>query len=200
MFARLALALALVCGFTCHAGILFEPYAGYSLGDLKRSYSEQHPSELLRETETEGHADGFAYGGRLGWTFGQLVVGAEYQGVRGDVKGSGGQESRGWTSSAIFGILGLQFLSGIRLFGGMSVQDVQVIEQTEPERTKYEGKAMKAGIGYRYRAPVAINVEYVMYDMDKMKIGGDEYRVSDTFESFKYSTVILSLSFPFEMN
>jgi hypothetical protein len=181
----------MIAGAQAHAGLLFEPYAGYAMGDYK--------TVSLTGTETNGSVDGFAFGGRAGWMFGNFFLGGEYQVVRAQLKLDGANESTNWSNQTIFGELGYELPLGLRIFAGMSVKPHESELATTPERTKYTGTAKKAGIGFRYRVPFALNAEYIMYDLDKAETGTTEVKTKDQYSKFNYNTVLLSLSFPFSL-
>ncbi len=160
MFRILSLVLLLSGATAAQAGLLFEPYAGYAAGTIKVNGASAHPVASVQSLDSKGTIDGMAYGARLGWMFGRFVMGAEYQGIRGSEKIKGVDESVDWNSTAIYGMLGWRFFSGIRLFGAMTVQPYEATEDTSPEPTKFTGESRKIVLGYEYRAPVAINLEY----------------------------------------
>lgn len=179
--------IALLIGLSvtpAHAGILIEPYAGYSVGSLKMN-------------EDDGNVDGLAYGGRLALNFGRLMLGADYQGIRAKAKFKGEGESPNWNATTLYGFAGLQFYSGFRLTAAVSVTPHESVMDTMPDETTFKGSAYKFGVGYLYSQPIAINVEYSVYKLDEYKIGALEGKTKDAFDTLKYSSIILSLSFPF---
>lgn len=181
------------------AGMLFEPYVGYTMGNYKVTGAATHPEVSQQNLTTSASVDGFAYGGRLGWVYGSFFVGGEYQAARAQLKYDGVNESTNWMNTSIFGLLGIEFSMGLRAFAGMTVVPHESEISTVPERTKYIGSAKKVGIGYRYRVPFALNAEYVMYEFDEFQIGTLKGKTKERFSKFDYSAVILSISFPFEI-
>lgn len=182
-----------------HAGVLFEPYAGYSVANMKFSTTATFPVASMQDQSFTASADGFAYGGKLAWDFSQLYIGGEYQAVRASQKLSNSTTATDWTNTSIFGIAGWQFLNGLRLFGGMTVVPHKSVEAGTPDPTVYTGKAWKVGVGYRYRVPVAVNVDYLKYDITKFKTGSaTEADMKTRFKKFDYSAFMISVSFPFE--
>ncbi len=195
--------LSLFCLLTgmqqVQAGILFEPYVGYTMGNYKVTGAATHPDVSQQNLTTSGSVDGFSYGGRLGWIYGSFFVSGEYQAARAQLKLDGANESTNWMNTSIFGILGIEFAMGLRAFAGMTVVPHESEISTVPERSKYIGSAKKVGIGYRYRVPFALNAEYVMYEFEEFQIGTLKGKSKERFNKFDYSAVILSISFPFEI-
>ena len=195
----IAVLFLLITGTKASAGIMFEPYVGYTMGNYKVTGAATHPDVSQQNITTSGSVDGFTYGGRLGWVYGSFFIGAEYQAARAQLKLDGANESTNWMNTSIFGLLGIEFAMGLRAFAGMTVVPHESEISTLPERTKYVGSAKKVGIGYRYRVPFAVNAEYVMYELDEFQIGSLKGKTKERFSKFEFSAVILSVSFPFEI-
>jgi hypothetical protein len=199
MFRSIFLILLLSGAVTANAGLLFEPYVGYSVGSIKVDGGSGHPDSATQALDTTGSIDGLAYGARAAWMFGRFVLGGEYQGLRGSEKLKGVDESVDWNSSAIYGMLGWRFFSGIRLFLEMTVRPYEATEETTPESGKFTGSARKVVLGYEYHAPIAVNLEYVEYALSDYKMGSADGKVKDYYDKFNYSAVIFNVSFPFEL-
>lgn len=174
-----------------HAGLLLEPYFGYTMGDYKTTATGTNAQE-------NGKIDGMSFGGRAGWIYSGFFFGGEYQAARAQLKLDGAGEGTNWSNTSIFGVLGYESMMGLRIFAGMTVQDHESELSTTPEHTVYKGSAKKIGVGYRYRVPFAINAEYIMYDFDKYAVGSVKGALSERFAKFNYSAIMFSLSFPFE--
>ena len=174
------------------AGLRIEPIVGYSMGDYKTSAVTTH-------LEGNGRVDGFTYGGRLGWMFDGIFIGGEYQAARAQLKTDGTGEATNWSNKTIFGELGYEFLMGLRVYAGMNVTPHESDVATTPSHTVYKGSAKKFGLGFQYRAPFAVNAEYIMYDFDEYQNGAVKAKTSTLFEKFNYNAVVLSLSFPFTL-
>jgi hypothetical protein len=185
----LAAAVVFIFTFQIQAEILFEPYAGYTIGNMKL--------ETTNRSDTAS-ADGFAYGAKLAWDFSGLYIGGEYQAARAQQKLSGATTPVDWTNTSVFGIVGWQMLNGLRLTGGMTIGPHKSVQGGDPDPTVFEGNAWKAGIGFRYRVPFAVNVDYIKYNLTKYKVGASEGDVKDSFKKFDYSAFLVSFSFPFE--
>lgn len=196
---RFLIMIALLSSRATFAGILFDPYVGYATGSVKMDGSAAHPVAATQAIDSSGSIDGMAYGARAAWMFGRFFLGGEYQGIRATEKLKDVDESVSWNSSAIFGIMGLQFFNGIRVIAGITVRPYEATEDTSPEATKFEGSARKIAIGYRYRVPVAVNVEYTEYEFGDAEIGSNKGKVKDYYDKLDYSTVIVNVSFPFEI-
>ncbi len=198
--ARLTLVLlSLAVTTQAHAGFLFEPIVGYSLGNYKVTGAALNPDVTQQNVTTTGNIDGFTYGGRAGFLYGSFFLGGEYQASRAQLKLDGAGEGTNWSNVSIFGVAGVEFALGLRIFAGMTVVPHESQVSTTPERIKYLGSAKKVGIGYRYKVPFAVNAEYVMYEFDKYEQGAVKGNVKDRLSKFDYSAVVLSLSFPFEI-
>jgi predicted porin len=191
--------LLMLTGAPAIAGIMFEPYAGYTTGNIKVDGSSGHPLSAVQSVDDSGTVDGVAYGARLAWTFSQFYLGAEYQGMRAKEKLKDADDSPAWNSTAVYGIVGLQFFTGIRLYVGMTVQDFETTEDLSPEPLKHTGSARKIGIGYRYSAPVAVNLEYNEFDFNDVEGAGVKNKTSASYDKLDYSAVVLSISFPFQI-
>lgn len=200
MFRAFSLLLPLLFANVAWANIMIEPYAGYTTGDIKVDGAAAHPITATQTLETKGTIDGIAYGGRVGWMFGRFFLGGDYQGIRAKEKLKGVEDSVNWNSTAIFGVIGWQFFSGFRLYGGMTVRDYEAVEDTSPEQTKFKGSARKVGIGYRYAVPLAINLEYTEYTFKDVEIGTHQGLVKNDYDKLNYNAVILSVSFPFDLS
>ncbi len=197
---RLFILIALLSSEAALAGILFDPYVGYAVGSLRKDGNASHPDTATQTVDSSGSIDGMAYGARAAWMFGRFFLGGEYQGIRATVKlKDSTEESAAWNSSAIFGIMGWQFFTGFRLYGGITVRPYEATEDTSPEATKFEGSARKIGVGYRYRVPAAINIEYVEYSLGDVEYGGTKGKVKDYYDKLNYNTVLVNVSFPFEI-
>lgn len=191
-FLKSAIVAALMFGaLQTQAGILFEPYAGYTMGDLKLVNTS--------DVASSGSIDGFGYGGKLSWTFSNYYFGGEYQAARARQKMNNSESLNDWSNTSIFGVIGIQFDMGFRISAGMTVSPHRSEQAGNPDKTIYTGSAKKVSIGYRYRAPLAINIDYIMYEFDKFKEGTAEGKVKERFDKMDYSAFMLSISFPFEV-
>lgn len=188
---RIAMVLGLIFSATsAWAGLRIEPIVGYSMGDYKTSTINTH-------VESNGRVDGFTYGGRLGWMFGGIFIGGEYQAARAQLKTDGTGDAINWSNQTLFGELGYEFLLGLRVYAGININPHKSQVATTPENTTYTGSAKKFGLGFQYHAPFAINADYVMYDLDESQAGATKTKISAAYEKFQYNAVVLSLSFPF---
>lgn len=194
----LAAAAAFIFTYQAQSAVLFEPYAGYTIGNMKLQTTSTFPVAAMQDHSYTASADGFAYGAKLAWDFGGLYIGAEYQAARTQEKLNNSTTPVDWNNTSVFGIVGWQMMKGIRLTGGMTVTPHKSTEAGDPEPTVYTGSAWKAGIGFRYRVPFAVNVDYIKYDLKRYKIGDSEGDVKDYFKKFDYSAFLISVSFPFE--
>lgn len=197
---KFLLLFTLFLGLPAYAGILFEPYAGYSLGALNVTGSATNPDVSLQNTALHANVDGFAYGGRAAWEFGRFFIGGEFQGTRADRKFDGQNTGVNWDTQTLYGIMGLQFELGLRVWVGTTVRPHKSEEATTGARTTYTGTSQKAGLGYKFFAyPLALNAEYSVYKFDHWERGGNKGDIKELYSKSDYNTLILSVSFPFEL-
>jgi len=64
-------------GSVASAGIMFEPYAGYTTGNVSVNGAATHPLPAVQTLEAKGTIDGLAYGGRLALTYSNFLLGAD---------------------------------------------------------------------------------------------------------------------------
>ena len=197
MLRAIVLPILLSCS-TAKAGLLFDPYAGYTSGNIKMAGSSSHPVVATRTLDSSGTVDGIAYGGRFALTFGRLFLGADYQGTRAKEKLKSASSSLSWNTTAIYGILGWQFYSGFRIYGGVTATPFKTIEDTSPDQTEFEGSSQKIGLGFRYHVPIAVNIEYVTYDFKNVTIAGFKDDAATTYNKLDHSAIFLGVSFPFQ--
>jgi len=177
--------------------VLFEPYAGYAMSDLKMTGTATNPELALQNQTTTASVDGFAYGGRLGMRFGMFFVAGEFQGMRGRRQLKGTSEATDWRSQSTFATLGIEPGFGLRLMGSKLIQH-RVELMTVPESTFYMGDGYKLGLGFRFMESAAVNAEYVVYNIKKTNYAHVEYEVDRHFSQFRASAIIVTLSLPFE--
>lgn len=176
---------------SANASLLLEPHVGYSMGNHKFTHIDGE--------QEQGSIDGIAYGGRAGWMFGGIFVGGEYQASRTQRKTDGIQEGINWSNTSIFGVLGFQSKMGLRISAGMTVQPHVSEESTTPERTRFIGSARKLSVGYSYRIPLALNVDYIEYELEKYEVGGMKGDLKELFSKTNYSAILVSISFPLQL-
>jgi hypothetical protein len=182
-----------------YAGLLFEPYGGYSSGDYKVTYAATYPDAFYASKNEKGTISGVVYGGRLAWMFDTFFLGGDYEAMRGTYNPQGEGESPDWESTSIFGIVGWQLQMGFRIYAGMTVQDQKSTRTRSDGENVYSGSARKVGIGYRYSVPIAINAEYIEYKFSKSEYDGAREPMREHYDRFKYSAVVVAVSFPFDI-
>ncbi|NJL26021.1 MAG: hypothetical protein HC902_13210 [Calothrix sp. SM1_5_4] len=193
----LLLGLLSMAGARASAGLLIEPAGGYSVGDRTLKVSDTHPDTGLRGAELSGSVDGLVYGGRVGWLFGRFFLGGDYQLIRGKQNLNQNAALTDFNMTTMYGTLGVWFNPGFRIFAAKAFEHKSV-EENRPHPTTYKGDGYKVGLSYAYRMmPLAINVEYAVFEYKKAEINGVEYAAEDLFSSQKFSTLILSISLPF---
>lgn len=199
LFSSVLCALIMLVAQPSRASLLFEPYAGYAIGDYKFTGASTNPDTSLQDKDFTGNIDGFAYGAKAGWSFGSIILGGEYQAIRAQKKLAGATQEVNWYNTSVFGIAGIQLGMGLRLFAGMTVMPHKSEESTTPESNIYTGSAQKISLGYHYKMPFALNVDYIIYKFDKVKQGNETTKIKDLMSKLNYTTLLFTLSFPFEI-
>lgn len=174
---------------TANASVLFEPYGGYSVGNLSETAAGA-------TTSTSGSINGFGYGGRVGFVFNHFaIVAGEYQGISAKEQLTGSTTPVNWTQSTYFGTLGFQVPMGLRVLASYG-WDLEA-DESGATPTHYKGTAVKFGIGWHLMYHVAINAEYTIYTVTNYRQNTTTGPISDLYSKFNYSAGMVTLSFPF---
>ncbi|MGZ3722509.1 MAG: outer membrane beta-barrel protein [Bdellovibrionales bacterium] len=185
-------------GAFAQAGLLFEPYGGYSVGSTSKKYSAAYPVGSLAGTNESASVNGFAYGGRVGFLLQHFViVAAEYQAINAKEKADTATTQTNWTQHTMFATLGFQAPRGFRLMGSYGF-DAQADEATTPDPTHYKGTALKFAIGWHLPTTMALNLEYTIYKYTDTTTNSVNAKIADGYEKYDYSTVMATISFPFD--
>jgi len=155
------LVLSMFTASAMAASWLLEPYVGYSSisGDKNNADIE---------------ASGIQFGGRLGYNFAVVSVGAQYDmtSITG-LKYSNGNSTEGEGTASNLGafILASLPVAGLRVWGTYFFNaEIEGTKTGGPigDNTNWGGNAIGLGVGYKLPAvPVAINVEYRKSTYDK---------------------------------
>lgn len=186
----LLLAFASLISVKTQAAVLFEPYGGYSVGNISTTTNAG--------ASDSGSANGFGYGGRVGFLMHHFVVlSAEYQAINAkeQLKSSAATQTD-WKSHALFATIGFQAPRGFRLLGSYG-WDAQTDEATTPNATRYKGTAAKLLIGWHLPTTMAINLEYTIYHYTDSTVNGVTSKIGDSYTKFDNSSVMATISFPF---
>lgn len=182
---------------SANAGLLFEPYAGYAVGSIALKIADT--ASVSPGYTDSGSINGFGYGGRVGFLLQHFViVAAEYQAITAKEKFSKSTTITDWTQKTMFATIGFQAPRGFRLMGSYG-WDFQADEASTPNPTHYKGTALKFAIGFHLPMPVALNLEYTIYKLTDYTQNAVSAKISDTYSKLDYSTVMATLSFPFEL-
>jgi hypothetical protein len=188
--------LAFIFSASAKAAVLIEPYGGYAVGSMSKTYLSTFSDGSLAGNTYSGSNNGFAYGGRVGLLLKHFVILAvEYQGVALSEKFSSSTTTANWDGHTLFGTFVFQSPAGFRLMGSYG-WDAQADEATTPDKTHYKGSALKLAIGWHLPMPVAINLEYTIYKFNDATNNGTKSAITSSYSKFDYSTVMATLSFP----
>jgi hypothetical protein len=156
----------LVIGFlgfaTClttvaHAGVMFEPYIGYEVGNYEGGNGINKTSNSTSSSES-----GMAYGARLGYmTMLGFGFGAEYMGTSLSLSNSGSSTQSG---SDIGAYLEFKFPAFLKIYATYFVSSsASITNQT----SNFSGNGEKVGIGITTLPFININFEIVNRDFSK---------------------------------
>ncbi len=175
---RLLLIAFMLLPVISHAGILIEPYAGYtsltSSGTLEISGTE---GEIEEST-----LDGMVYGGRLGVGISNFGIGVDYSQAPQD----SGSDLTNIGAFGMVSFLNLRFW-GTYIFSS----EIGVEIDTNNETGTFKGNGVKVGLGWSIVPFVSLNAEYMMINNSKEDLNTIT-AVDQDLKGF-----LVSLSFPF---
>ena len=163
-------------GFSSHADLLVEPYAGYHFGKYGQT------------EDTEDNVNGVSLGARLGFQSLGFMVGADY------MTGSWSDDadpSADVTPSVLGLFVGYNFPVMLRVYGTYGIQNKLKLKY--PSSTyNYEGDFLKLGVGFTGLPFVSVNLEYIAASYDEY----DDGAVDPAMDSKMFGvTVSLPLTF-----
>jgi hypothetical protein len=166
------------------AGFLFEPLIGFD--------STTTTATRFNGSKANASSSGIDYGARLGYRFGQNIIGAaEY------IAGSGKDDLDDGTKykKSAMGIAFGYDLGKYIIWGGYGFTD-DLIYETVPELT-LKGTNFKIGFGYEVSPRVNLNLDLVIPKYTKAAVsGGSEVDISTVYSKFSVTTLMFSVSFP----
>ena len=199
-FFRFSILMTMIAaGSLAKASILFEPYGGYSVGSGSNKYSTAVGNGVNIGKTTGASGNGFGYGGRVGFLAQHfLILAGEYQVINGQEQFDGATSKIDFKQNTIFVTAGFQSPRGFRLMGSYGF-DAQADEGSGASPAHLKGTALKFAIGWHLPMPVALNLEYTIYKYTQSTTNGATSTIADTYEKYDRSTVMATISFPFEL-
>jgi hypothetical protein len=170
----------LMFGFSCYssAGVLLEPYVGYDTGSTTSTIAGS-------QTYT---TSGASYGAKLGYQGAQWMFGADY------LSGSWSMNSTPNATTITPGDIGAFVGFQGAAWRGYVEYIVSATDQYSfsGSTDTYTGSGFKAGVGYKFKPWLALNVEYISNTFTKDSNGSLANNISDSLFG-------ASLSFPFNL-
>jgi len=188
---------------TSRAGLLFEPYGGYSWGSESVQYSDTYSVTALQGTTAGASVNGSVYGGRAGFLLhGFVILAAEYQAISGKenfTTPATNTNINTWTQKTWFGTFGFQCPNGFRLLAsyGWDFEATETSSGAQP--LTYKGTAQKFGVGWVLPLNLAINVEYAIYKPTQYTQNAITSPLTNSYSAYNYSAVIGTLSIPIDL-
>ena len=199
-FSKISIFIAMfVVGSFAQASVLFEPYAGYSVGSASNKYSSAAVNGVNIGKTNSASVNGFGYGGRVGFLAKHfLILAGEYQVINGQEQFDGATGKVDFKQNTIFATVGFQSPRGFRLMGSYGI-DAQADEGSGANPAHLKGTALKLAIGWHLPMTCALNLEYTIYKYTQSTTNGVTSTLGDTYEKYDRSTVMATISFPFEL-
>lgn len=175
---------------------MLEPYVGHSLGTVKATGASTHPNPTVAGRSVEGTLDGYDFGSRLAVMWGRLMVGGDFNLTEGRLTLNGTSESTKWHGSAGWLMLGFRFDWGLKV--AVYWPPYYYVHTKDSD---YKGTGYKAGIGYQFEGPIGFDVEYEVYDIEKVKTSGqNSYEsIATKYTQFDYSAIVAHITFPIDL-
>jgi len=163
--------------FGPQAGILIEPVVGFSIGELI-TVDPNDPVDDYRD-----YTD-VSYGGRLGFQYGGLQMGADY------LKSTLSFEKEDWKDSTInewAWFVGYKFPALLRLYAGYIFSATGEATYVGSKLNFIEGSGSKFGIGFTGFPFVNINLEYKKGVFGDVDVGGVKIGAEQSYHSYMLS-------------
>lgn len=177
-----------VTAVSAKAGVLFEPFVGYTSGTSKTGNAGA----------TSSTNSGALYGAVLGYKFGGgWWLGADYTG--GTIKSSGTTDSD-LERTTTYVDVGYDFSNRVRLMAGYGVSDKSVLKgTTSATDLTFTGTSFKAGIGYMVRPMFSVGLVYISHSFTDLAIGtaASSALSSSSLKSIDDTETMFVVSFPF---
>jgi hypothetical protein len=163
---------------SAQAGLLLEPYLGYTYG--------QYDAGGGAKWDTNNPV----LGARVGYQAVVFMAGVDYSMVMsGKAKGKDGQSDFDFDASQLFAFAGAD-LPLIRAWAGYGVQNE--LKSKGAGAAKLTGSALKVGLGFEPLPIISVNAEYIMSKFDKAD--GTSFSPEGKNDVF-----LLSVSAPFDL-
>lgn len=168
-----------------HAGILIEPYFGYDTGDSKTTL-------IVGNIEGKDTVSGPSFGLRLGYKFMIPWIALDYSLSEQSYDNGGKKDLK---KTALGAVIGADIPFGLRIFGGYGFD-----EKFRGENSlEFSGTYTKVGLGMGLVPMVAVNLEYIMHKIEKVKNGSVEVNADTLYSKQEYNSIFLSISAPFNL-
>lgn len=179
-------AAALFIATHASAGLFIEPYVGYEGGTIKDSGTSTAAPLPATDFSYAGTIDGTSYGGKLGVSFLDLTMGADYMGGNLTTRINGASQSNTTSNLGAFVRIGLPFvaLSATYFFNSAF----------KNSNGEIDGTAFKGGISFTGLPFIALNLDVVSYSLPKVSSNVAGLTFSNW--SASATTVIVSISLP----
>ncbi len=181
--------LIVLTGISAQAGIMIEPFLGYASGKVSVTQTSG--------TDASSKSTGTGYGARIGYEFPMgLVLAGEYAGGSGTITYNAGGSDDKYSSTAISAIVGYSH-GMFRGWAGYGFTD-EVTNKMSTGDIVFKGSNLKVGVGVMPIHHLSINFEYIIQKYTKLTSGGVEADVSSNYSKFDPTTMLISVSAPFE--
>lgn len=185
--------------FEARAGLLLEPYVGFSLsGDMEQAAKGAN-------SKIEGEHGGLTLGGRLGFQSLGLMVGLQY-----DLGLSTELDSKQGTATAkddikrthIGAFVGYNFPVMVRAWGtyyfsskveGDEAPTADITGDVIDSTQTWKGNGYALGVGFTGLPIVSLNLEYRSYEYDEIEDAGADLKLDPSVEA---SEIMISVSAP----
>ena len=183
---RILSALALTLGISsmAQAGMVIEPYLGYSSGDFK--YTSISPASTV-----SAKTSGTDLGLRLGYKFLLPWVALDYTLSTGKAKAD---------TDADYSGTGLGFTFGVNLpmlhpYAGYGFSNQYKVSDASGSST-FKGTYTKVGVGLGFIPFVDVLLEYKINSYSKVETSTGEYDQSLLFSDLSHGTMMIGVSLP----
>lgn len=194
MIKRILIAFLFLLSTSAYAGLLIEPYLGFSIGS----------GEDGQNPKTEYSQNTPFYGGRLGYQAFGLMAGLDYsKGLEGDfeTKTAGSATTKADATQQTFGVfVGYNFPIMLRAWVSYNFASKISIESGAEVGDEFKGGGYAFGLGFTALPMLSINLEYRMNTFDEYKTAstGVTSALNGT-EEIDYNQILLSVSLPLDI-
>ena len=189
--------ILLASASVARADLLLEPYAGLETGSFTADFST---SSSLKYTAAGAHL-----GARVGIAVPLIFVALDYDygSLTSTVEKPTGTtyEAGSLTRTSLFAEVGLKIPLLRAYLGYGLMNDWTFAKATGSDDLKFKGNAYKAGVGFSGLPFVVVWIDYMVSTFTKYSAGSTEVdlNTSNTFKSATASSLMLTVSLPFEI-